>query len=104
MAVAPRFLPCRGESRSRVWGAWASGECETHAQSLVFRLGGYVEKVRELRHKGAERDRVRGGGVTLPLRMGSGEGAVPPPQKIFDLLMSKSVSYTHLTLPTIYSV
>jgi len=32
---------------------------------------------------GAERGGVWGGGVPLPNEEGSGEGAVPPPQKIF---------------------
>ena len=33
--------------------------------------------------EGAERGGVWGGGIPLPSREGSGEGAVPPPQKSF---------------------
>jgi len=39
--------------------------------------------------KGAEAGRVWGGGVPSPWRERSGEGAVPPPQKIFRFLSSK---------------
>ena len=50
-------------------------------------------KARELRHKGADRGRMQeegaGKGFPPPPRMESGEGAVPPPQKIFHLFMSK---------------
>ena len=38
---------------------------------------------------GAEGGGVCGGGITLPGGEGSGEGAVPPPQKIFVILHFK---------------
>ena len=77
MAVAPRFLrpPSPAGADPGVefgGGAWTSAECEP--RGLVFRFGGYVEKARELRHKGAERDKVLRG-CHPPLANGPDHGA-----------------------------
>ena len=50
---------------------------------------------------------VRGDGI---ISFGSGQPDLPPPKEVYDILPDYngfrygSVSYTHLTLPTIYSV
>ena len=46
--------------------------------------------------KSVEEGRVWGGGVPLPTGERSGEGAVPPPQKIFRFLSSKRRVLVHL--------
>jgi len=46
--------------------------------------------------EGLERRRVWGGGVPFPTGERSGEGAVPPPQKIFRFLSSRRRVLVHL--------
>ena len=47
--------------------------------------------------EGAEGGGVRGGGVPSPPGEVSGEGAVPPPQKIFDYLILKWRILMHIS-------
>ena len=51
----------------------------------IFNWGGVERRGAE----GAEGGGVWGGGIPLPLGVGSGEGALPPPQKIFGFFISK---------------
>jgi len=49
---------------------------------LGFCEGGAEPKTRGSRRRRRRWDKVWGGGVPSPLKKGSGEGAVPPPQKL----------------------
>ena len=59
--------------------------------------GGRIEAPRGRGAEGAEGGGVQGGGVPLPAGEGSGEGAVPPPDKNFDYLILKWRILMHIS-------